>query len=376
MNFRVYEMDGTFVGEVQNARSFVWTRRFSQPGAFDATLPLTMENIRLCALDRLVWFRGATECCLIENRVITDSGEEKSVRISGRDVICYLDRRLLVKKYNNNASVAVREVLGRIFTQSNKYMIPITGLSYRDNPAITATLPQGYSKGVDTPILTIVQELATDADCGARSLCDLSDGNADIVVELYNGVNRSAGQSAVRPVIFSPRYGNLERASYTLNNVTTKNVAIIRGRYGTVYTDEQSGETWTGWKTYTETVYKDGVQPDDMERRETFMWCSFEGTSEEMTLAKFRSKMRQEAEGALKGRIPVDSIDCDVLGLTQFVYRRDWDVGDIVTIQIPEWGIDVDKRVTEVQEVYEQEGMRVVPTFGEALPSVLQYRRR
>ena len=376
MNFRVFEMDGTFVGEVQDAVSFVWTRRYSQPGAFEATLPLTQENIRLCTLDRLVWYRGATECCLIENRVITDSGDEKSVRISGRDVLCYLDRRLLLIKYNETSSVRARTVLYHIFAPANKYMTPITGLTYRNNTAVTGALPEGYTKGTNTSILTIAQELATAVDCGLRSLCDLSTGSADVVVELYNGVNRSAGQKAVHPVIFSARYGNLERASYTLNNVTTKNVAIIRGQYGTVFTDEDTGETWTRWKTYTETVYKDGTAPTEEERRETFMWCSFEADSEEMTLSKYRSKMRQEAMDKLKGRIPVDTIDCDVLGQTQFVYRRDWDVGDIVTIQIPEWGIDVDKRVTEVQEVYEQEGLRVVPTFGEALPSVLQYRRR
>lgn len=32
------------------------------------------------------------------------------------------------------------------------------------------------------------------------------------------------------------------------------------------------------------------------------------------------------------------------------------------------WGIEMDKRITEIQEIYENGGFSIVPTFGDPLP--------
>lgn len=46
-------------------------------------------------------------------------------------------------------------------------------------------------------------------------------------------------------------------------------------------------------------------------------------------------------------------------------------IGDLVTVRKKEWGITLNERVTEVQEVYEDGGMSITPTFGDALPETL-----
>ena len=54
-----------------------------------------------------------------------------------------------------------------------------------------------------------------------------------------------------------------------------------------------------------------------------------------------------------------------------FKYKRDYDLGDIVTVNKKAWGIKMEKRITEIQEVYENGGFQIVPTFGNPLPDTV-----
>ena len=43
----------------------------------------------------------------------------------------------------------------------------------------------------------------------------------------------------------------------------------------------------------------------------------------------------------------------------------------MLTVNKKAWGIKMDKRITEVQEIYENGGLSVVPTFGDPLPDTV-----
>lgn len=68
--------------------------------------------------------------------------------------------------------------------------------------------------------------------------------------------------------------------------------------------------------------------------------------------------------------VKIESIEAEVED-ANFIYKKDWDIGDLVTVRKKEWGITLNERVTEVQEVYEDGGMSITPTFGDALPETL-----
>lgn len=376
-------MKGALVGVIEQLRSLTWTRRYSQAGSFDATMPLTPENLRLTELNRLAWIRGAPNACLIESRVITDSADQQDIVISGRDVLCYLDRRLLNWDFEADDPIRASAVLSLLFrgeASGGRYTVPIDGVSYVDDKSVTYKLPEGYTKSAGTSLLEIAEDLAALADAGLKSTCDLSGGTANVKIRMYMGVNRGAGQSARQPVIFSKRWNNLERVGLTQNIAAVVNTVVVRG-YWAAFHQYADGSTWTeGGKYYRVTVYLNDKKPADSERREAQIDCSFDATGADMTLERYKVKMRQEGraylKNALKGTVAADAVDCEVLGDVQFRYRRDWDVGDIVSVQSPELGVDVDKRITEVQEVYEQEGRRLAVTFGNSLPTRIRMRRR
>jgi len=51
-------------------------------------------------------------------------------------------------------------------------------------------------------------------------------------------------------------------------------------------------------------------------------------------------------------------------------------LGDIVTIQDKKWGLRVDTRITEIQEVYEGGKVEINPTFGSNIPTITDKIKR
>ena len=45
-------------------------------------------------------------------------------------------------------------------------------------------------------------------------------------------------------------------------------------------------------------------------------------------------------------------------------YRKNWDLGDVVTTVNKRYGIKINSVVTEIKEIYESDGVKVEPTFG------------
>lgn len=375
MRFMVYTLGGNLLGRIDDAQSFTWTRRYQQPGAFTATLPLTQENIRLTGIGNIVWFRGAQEYCVIETRTITDSPEQQTVELTGRDTLCLLDRRSLLRSYGADSSSLVRAALREMM--ASDYMVAIDGLIYENNSEVTGRFSEDVCFSQGQSLLDAAHECASYGDCGLQAVTDFaSGGGTDARVRLYKGLDRSTAQSDRRPVVFSPRYGNLGRVMYTHSEPNHINTVIIHGYWTSIVRDEDSGETYSTTRRYREIVYENDTAPAPADRRESHIECSSASDSDEMTLSRFRAKMRTEARAQLGISRAVDSIEVEILGTSQFVYQKDYDVGDIVTVEIPQLGLEMDKRVIEVQEVFEQNVTRIVPTLGEPLPTRMRFRRR
>ena len=54
-----------------------------------------------------------------------------------------------------------------------------------------------------------------------------------------------------------------------------------------------------------------------------------------------------------------------------FVYKVDFDLGDIVTCHDHLWGITLDTRITEIEEVYEGNKTEINVTFGNNVPTLI-----
>ena len=64
----------------------------------------------------------------------------------------------------------------------------------------------------------------------------------------------------------------------------------------------------------------------------------------------------------------MECLEATTLPFVNFAYKTDYDLGDIVTVNKKAWSLEMDKRITEIQEIYENGGFSIVPTFGSPLP--------
>ena len=336
---RIYTSDMELIGFVSGITSLQWHRMYYAPGEFEIHVAAIEDNIRYMQLENLIWLPGKPEAGVIESIDIRYTNTEKDLEVKGRFLESYMDRRLIRPSYtadNANTETVMRTLL------SNAAEIPNVVLG--DVIGITDTVSfNAQYKG----LLDYEQRLAKSAAAGFRFRPDFE--KKTITFEIWKGVDRSANQTDRPQVIFSTDYGNLEQIEYSKDNYSYKNVCYVGQFNDGVATDVYT----TGDDTTT-----------GLDRRETWLEAS-DVDKNSLTSAQYQAAMIQRGKDELwSNKCKSSTFDSSVNPSGNFEYLKDYDLGDIVTIRRPEWGIERDERITEINEVYENGIFKIEPTFG------------
>lgn len=92
-------------------------------------------------------------------------------------------------------------------------------------------------------------------------------------------------------------------------------------------------------------------------------------TQGNLALADYQAQLTQRGLEKLAELEKSESFSADAVNTENFGYLTDWDLGDIVSFE--KWGIRLDQRITEVEEVDEGGVITVTPVCGTPLPEVL-----
>ena len=63
---------------------------------------------------------------------------------------------------------------------------------------------------------------------------------------------------------------------------------------------------------------------------------------------------------------PAESFTCEIPPGGRYEYRRDFNLGDIVTVRNTRWGVSMNTRITEVETQWGENGKTMTATFGKA----------
>lgn len=345
MEIRFYDSDMNFIGVMENQVSLIWTRKYYEPGKARLFAPLTEENERLTRKGNLIWKRGSKEAAVIEDRVLDDTTTPATIEVTGRFLSSYMDRRLIRPKvtFSGYVEVAMRTLLSGVVE------IPRVELGTLNNFTDTVSFQATYKN-----LLTYQEKLSKCSDIGFRFRPDFS--AKKIYFETYKGKDRSRSQSANSRVIFSERYDNLNGIIYRENDQLLKNVVYIGGE------GEGSERTVVSYGDAT-----------GLDRRELFVDARDITRDEGMTQEQYEAKLLQRGHEKNTEYQESKSINCITDADANFKYGVDYDLGDIVTVEKKRWGISVDYRITEIDEVYEQGGVKISPTFGTMLPETIDW---
>ena len=345
MEVRIYNSDLYRVGQIENQTSLIWTRRYYEPGEFELHAPITTENLQLLTEGNLVSMKGAAEAGVIEDIEKEESDVKNEITAKGRFLSSYMDRRLIKQIYTvSNGKIE----------ESMHNLIDVCDTI----PLLTRAALKGYSDTITFQIsykgLQVVEtKLAKAGTIGYRFRPDFE--NKKIIFETYKGADHTTTQNTNSRVIFSEDYNNLKNAIYKYNDQKLKTRAVVGGE----------GEG-------TARKYITVGSGSGLNLREVFVDAR-DISSADMTTAEYEAALQQRGYDALNEDIVAESLECETEPSINFIYKTDYDLGDVVTVKKRKWGLFMNQRITELQEVYEHGTGYVVPTLGSPLSETIDW---
>jgi hypothetical protein len=334
-----------YLDVIDNYSSLRWRRKYFEPGEFEIHLPATKENISLLKMGRLVHIFEYKETGIIEFMGINDD----DLKISGQMLSCCLDSCYINTTYN---------FLNQPYGKTMADLVRNHGKMPHCNPFLDVGAIYEGSELLNCQIgiknlLNILIKLSKTSNIGFKVYLDLKTEKWKF--ETYLGIDRSINQSLRFPAVFSDDYGNLTGASYTYDISKHKNNALVLGE----------GEGAERMRVEVD-IGKSG------DARRYMVVDARDLRKEGMSDNQYRNILHQRGLEKLAEQEVVESFDADAATNIQWKYRTDWDLGDIVTVESVKWGISVNKRITEVEEIFENGVHNIIPTFGTPLPETLE----
>lgn len=338
MIVKVYNSSLQLAGVIDNYESLLWTRKFYGPGDFQLVVPMSDFHQTILVRGNIICHTEAVEAGVIESVQYDESTTTNIITVRGRFLSAYMDRRLIQGTYTFSGLVetAMRAML------TNATAIPL----------VQQGTTQGFVETVDFQVtyanlLETEEKLSKGSGIGFRFTPDFT--NKTITFDLYKGKDHSINQTTNPRVIFSEEYDNINKACYSVNDQIYKTVAYVQG-------------------TSLEVV----GSGSGLDRREMFVDAT-DIDDTQMTAEEYTAALQERGNIALDEAGLSETFESETIPEGNFHYRTDYDLGDIVTVRKDDWGISVDLRITEIQEIYEVGEVKISPTFGNPLPETITW---
>lgn len=344
MEIRIYGRDLCRKGQIENQTSLIWTRKFYEPGEFEIHAPITDENLYLLQEGNIIGKKGSEEAGIIESIEKEESDIKNEITVMGRFLSSYMDRRLIKRTVNFS---------GKIETAMRQLYSSVVPIPFVELGSLNGFQERAEFQVTMKNLLLYENKLARAGAIGVRFRPDFK--KHKIIFETYQGKDRTISQRINNRVIFSEDYSNLNNAIYRYNNQNLKTFAIVGG--------QGEGEA----RTYYELGGGEGY-----DLREVFIDAN-DITPDGLTEKQYKAALLQRAQETLNEAIASETLECETDAEINFTYKEDYDLGDIVTVRKKKWNLYMNQRITEISEVYEYGGLKVVPTFGDPLPEKIKW---
>ena len=373
MKIIVMDSDFTNLAVLDSFDSLIWTERYWECGDFELVVGATKENIDLYKQDRYIWLDDSDEVMIIEDiEITTDVETGNTMRITGRSLTSILDRRVAYDATisGGNVSDQIKSVLNGNCIHASDTKRNFPNLVYRAPENFD---PNSYSGSLNVAvgenIYERIQKFCQQLRLGFHIFND-PENDGTFVFQLYSGIDRSYDQTDNPYVVFSPDFNSLSNSNAKFTNSSKKNAIYIKG----------SGTNASGNSTTVTTTYENANENvTGYERRETSMEVSdvtmrvknpdYDPDAEDPGEEYFDRdpgaivddlKGRGEQELAKLGSTTEFDGSTDQNG--QFIYRRDYNIGDIIQVKNV-FGFEFKTRIVEYIRSYDDSGFTAYPSF-------------
>lgn len=376
MELYVFNRDLELKGILDTFTSLRWIRRYHKTGEFELHCALDSNTLNLLKRDNIIYKKDDIEAGYIETRQLkigTDGREYLEVR--GKFLTNYLDRRISwdrVKFSGKTENLMQKLVYDNCINPSNPNR-KIPNLILGNTKGFIEDIKYANSFG---NVLEQLENISNTSNLGYRNILDIK--TKKIIFDIYKGVDRTINNGTIAPCIFSRDFENILEQEYmdSLNNY--RNTTLIAG----------AGEGKDRKITYIENgkgldryeLYVDARDITDKEEKKKIVTetdeegniTEHEETEEvEIPWERYKPLLVQRGNEKLSECKEIQTFDSKINTNGNNVYKKDFDLGDIVTVVDKNWGIRIDTRITEIEEVYEEKGLEVNVVFGNNIPTII-----
>ncbi len=353
------------IGIIDVANSIIWHSVYFGVGDFEIYASATPEIVNLLLMGEYVTRPDNKEVGIIETiNIINDEQDGQMITASGRFVKSILDRRLIYDLSGNtntptilrgNVESAIREVVKNnaiACAFDSKRNIDLLTLGAAANIPLRIVDANGNAAQKQVSYQNLLSY--TDGvleEYGLAAMCVLVDGHFEYIV--MQGTDRSKDNiNGNIPIMFSQEYDNLLSSNYSYSATNEKNAALIGGageglqRFYSMVENGAKGlqrrEMWVDASSISKT-YKD---ENDVEQN--------------YTDAQYKTMLDAQGKQDLAPWVAIETFDGNIdVTNGNYIYGRDFTLGDIVTVQDNDIGKYINVRIREVTEVQDDDGYSV-----------------
>ena len=355
------------IGIIDTAKSVIWRSVYYGVGDFEVYVQATQNTLELLSVGNYVTRQDNNEIGIIEKvEIKADKFDGLMITASGRFAKSILDRRLI---YNlsgtSNAATILRgnvELQVRKIVEENaiscafdsRRNIPLLELGALANIPLKIVDESGNAAQKQVSygnLLEYSDAVLQEYDLSARVTLDAE--RKKLQYSVFSGEDRSEeNESGNEPVIFSEDYDNLKDSAYSLDKTSFKNAALVGGegegtaRFYALTAGSETGlarrEVWVDASSISK-KYKDAG-----------------GAEQTYSNDVYRGFLIERGRQSLSALKPVEAFggSLDVTS-GNFVFNRDFFLGDVVTVESERIGIYKRVRIISVTEVQDENGYTV-----------------
>lgn len=348
-------------GQVINGlKSKMWIERYRQAGEFTLVAPVNSDLKEILPIGSLISHTDTKELMIVENHEINDDqgSSEMMITVTGRSFETFLEQRALTanKAWPSSVPVGPYNINPDYSWKQAVYMIrdhidPALVLDANDGlSGLVTSTPITRTDGVSVlrsfkagSVYSALMEILDVDNLGIRLTRPVGAGITNTSMEIHEGVDRRSN------VVFSFDAGDLDNADYLWSIKSNKNTILVVGRW----VQQMVKGSQTGYNRRVLTI-----DASDIDQGFSSMPTGADLTNVQnqlttrgrMVLAGYRMTALSKAQASKNAK--------------RYLYRTDFDVGDIVTID-GEFNESAAMRITEYVEIDDEKGMYGYPTLAD-----------
>lgn len=351
MDIYVLNKELKIVGIVDSYISIIWTTRYFTYGDFelyisaDKTMLELLKVGRYLVRDKDIKSDGFYNVMMIKNReIVTNAEEGDHLIVTGYDLKSIIHQRVIPEQtiLSGEVETCIDSLIDENIINSSINARNVNNLIIGNNTIINTYTMKQQITGKN------LGEAVTDICTTYGYGYDVYINNGNFVFYVYEGANRSYGQTTNPYVVISSQYDNLLSSDYQVKMDDFANVAVVAGE----------GEGTARKKVTVGTA-------QGLERYE--VWLDSRNTSSndgEITEEEYNQLLYEEGVETLSELQVTTSFTGEIDSTINYVFNRDFFLGDIIQVE-NDYGIKAKTRIIEVIESEDETGQQVIPTFSE-----------